>query len=171
MSFGAHLALEDGVATVAHVLQNQQAQHDFGGGAFAATRTASRPAACQGLKHRLHQLPVRQHLVDLASILPTQIADLLGDQSPVHVEEDDALSLRRRVARLASPPASPSPLRVLPVDALGSQLGVHLVLAILLGPAVAHALLDHLLSPLRERLGLGGILGLARIVGRDRCGA
>jgi hypothetical protein len=60
---------------------------------------------------------------------------------------------------------------VLPVDALGSQLGVRLLLAILLGLAVAHTLLDHLLSPLRQHLGLGGILGLVRIVGRDRCGA
>lgn len=77
----AHLTLEDRVAPVADVLQQQQAQHDFHRRAFPTTRTAVGPASSQCLVDGAEQLRVGEHVIDVAHPVLPQVTDLFGDES------------------------------------------------------------------------------------------
>src|SRR6266481_2753397 len=75
---GSHLALQHGIAPVAHMLEQQQSQHDFRRRALAPARTAMGPAARQRLVDGLQQVRIGQHLIDRPHPVFPQSVDLLG---------------------------------------------------------------------------------------------
>jgi hypothetical protein len=77
---GAHLALEHGVAPVAHVLEHQQPQHHLGRGSEPAAAAAPRVPSGEGLVHRRDDLRVVQHPIGLAHPGFVQVANLGRDQ-------------------------------------------------------------------------------------------
>jgi hypothetical protein len=77
----AHLALEHGVAPVAHVLEQEQPQDDLGGRSQPSARAAVRCAPREGFVDDLHQLPIGEQSIDLTHPVLPQRADFLLDQA------------------------------------------------------------------------------------------
>jgi hypothetical protein len=68
------------------VLEDQQAQHDFGRSSQPASAAALGMPLCQRFVHCRHDVLVRQHLISMPHPVFAQIAHLLGDQSVTEAE-------------------------------------------------------------------------------------
>ncbi len=83
---GADFALEHGIAPVAHVLEDQQPDHDVHRGALAATSAAVGPPRCQSCVGHVQQQRILEHAVDVAHPVFPEIAHLLGDEAVAEAE-------------------------------------------------------------------------------------
>lgn len=84
--FRAHFAFERRVAPVAHVLQDQQANHDIHRGAAPSARAAVCPSARQRFVRSIQQHRIVQHGVDVPHPVFPQLAHFLGDEAVAEVE-------------------------------------------------------------------------------------
>src|SRR5262249_39565386 len=83
---GAHLPLEDGVAPVARVLENQQPHNHFRRKAAPPAGAAEEMPLGESLVGGHHDLIIGQHLIGVDPPLLVEAIDLFGDQLVAEAE-------------------------------------------------------------------------------------